>query len=136
VQPSFAANHTANVVLKQWLEKMSTMFSMTYTYASGRPYYNPNLSKDNFMKERTIAYHNMGLQVNYLTTIVKANAVFIFNTNNVMGNKQVYGYHFSNNKAINGQYNSEAIMPMARRFYFIGIYLSMGNDRRKEVIDN
>lgn len=136
VQPSFAANHTVNVVMKQWVEKLATMVSMTYTYASGRPYYNPNLPKEDFMKDRTIAYHNVGLQINYLTTIGKANAVLIFNTNNVFGNSQVYGYHFAANKDVNGQYRSVAIMPMARRFYFIGIYLSMGNDRRKEVIDN
>lgn len=136
VQPSFAANQTVNVVMKQWAEKIGTMFSMTYTYASGRPYYNPNVPIKDFMKDRTIAYHNMGLQVNYLTTLGRANAVFIFNTNNVFGNNQVYGYHYSVNKDGNGLHRSEAIMPMARRFHFIGIYLSMGNDRRKEVIDN
>ena len=136
VQPGFAANHTLNVVTKQWVKKIATMFSMTYTYASGRPYANPNLPEEDFMKDRTIAYHNVGLQINYLTTIGKANAVLIFNTNNVFGNNQVYGYHFAANKDANGQYRSEAIMPMARRFYFIGIYLSMGNDRRKDVIDN
>ena len=136
VQPSFAANHTVNVVMKQWVEKVAAMFSMTYTYASGRPFFNPHLSYKNFMKDRTIAYHNVGLQINYLTTIGKANAVLIFNTNNVLGSNQVYGYHFAANKDVNGLYRSEAIVPMARRFYFIGIYLSIGNDRRKEVIDN
>jgi len=136
VQPGFAANHTLNVVTKLWVEKITTMFSMTYTYASGRPYFNPHLPKEEFMKDRTIAYHNVGLQVNYLTTIGKANAVLIFNTNNVLGNNQVYGYHFAANKDADGRYRSEAVMPMARRFYFIGIYLSMGSDRRKEIIDN
>ncbi len=136
VQPGFAANHTVNVVMKQWVEKIASMFSMTYSYASGRPYFNPNLPTEQFMKERTIAYHNMGLQINYLTTIGKANAVLIFNVNNVLGNKQVYGYRFAENKGVDNQYRSEAVTPMARRFYFAGIYLSIGNDRRKEVIDN
>lgn len=119
VQPSFAASHTVNVVMKQWVEKITSMFSITYTYASGRPYNNPNLPNKDFMKNRTMAYHNMGLQVNYLTTIGKANAVLIFNTNNVFGNNQVYGYHFSAGKDVNGVYQSQAIVPMARRFYFM-----------------
>ncbi|MCW3116178.1 MAG: TonB-dependent receptor [Chitinophagaceae bacterium] len=136
VQPSFAASHTLNIVMKQWMEKIASMFSITYTYASGRPYYNPNLPKQDFMKDRTIAYHNVGFQINYLTTIGKANAVLIFNTNNVFGNNQVFGYHFSASKDVNGLYRNEAIIPMARRFYFIGIYLSIGTDRRKEIIDN
>jgi vitamin B12 transporter len=136
VQPNFAANHTLNIVMKQWVEKIASMFSMTYTFASGRPYYNPNLPIKDFMKDRTGAYCNAGLQINYLTIIGKANAVFIFNTNNLFGSKQVFGYNFSATKDLTGLYRSEAIVPPANRFYFIGMYLSIGNDRRKEVIDN
>jgi len=76
------------------------------------------------------------LQINYLTTIGKANAVLIFNTNNVFGNNQVFGYRYSASKNVDGLHRREAITPMASRFYFIGIYLSMGTDRRKEIIDN
>jgi outer membrane cobalamin receptor len=136
VQPSFAANHTVNVVTKLWAEKITSMFSLTYTYASGRPYFNPNLPAEEFMKDRTSAYHNVGFQVNYLTMIGKANAVLIFNTNNVFGNTQVFGYRYSAFKDVDGLYRKEAITPMATRYYFIGIYLSMGTDRRKEIIDN
>jgi len=136
VQPSFAANHTVNIVTKFWAEKITSMFSLTYTYASGRPYFNPNLSAEEFMKDRTSAYHNVGFQVNYLTMIGKVNTVLIFNTNNVFGNTQVFGYRYSALKDVTGLYRREAITPMATRYYFIGIYLSMGTDRRKEIIDN
>jgi hypothetical protein len=112
------------------------MFSLTYTYACGRPYFNPNLPAEEFMKDRTSAYHNVGFQVNYLTKIGKVNTVLIFNTNNVFGNTQVFGYRYSAIKEINGAYSREAITPMATRYFFIGIYLSMGTDRRKEIIDN
>jgi outer membrane cobalamin receptor len=135
-QPTFAANHTVNIVAKQWVEKITSIFSLTYTYASGRPYYNPNLSKEKFLSQRTISYNNVGLQVNHLRTIGKVNAVFIANVNNVIGNSQVFGYRYASQKNIEGFYNSEAITPPAKRFYFIGIYLSMGTDRRKEVLDN
>ena len=136
VHPSFAAKHTLNVVIKQFIEKIATNFSLTYTYASGRPYANPNLSPDQFMSERTTDYHNVGLQLNYLTMIGKVNAVLIFNANNILGSKQVFGYHFARDQNIEGLYPGQAITPMAKRFFFFGIYLSMGNDRRKQVIDN
>lgn len=137
VQPSFAAKHTLNVVAKQFVEKIATQVSLTYTYASGRPFYNPNTNgAKNFMTERTIAYHNTGFQVNVLTKIGKANAALILNINNVFGNEQVFGYRFATNKNNNDEYNGEAVTPMAKRFYFIGAYISIGNDRRKEIIDN
>jgi outer membrane cobalamin receptor len=135
-QPDFAASHTMNVVMKQWVEKITTMFSMTYTFTSGRHYYNPNLPVADFMTEKTKAYHNAGFQINYLTNIGKANTVFIFNTNNLFGTNQVFTYRFSTTRNTEGVYSRAAVTPMAKRFFFIGIYLSMGTDKRKEVIDN
>ncbi len=135
VQPGFAAKHTASLVLKKFVPAITTNFSMTYTYASGRPYYNPNRSQKEFMQDRTIDFNTMGFQVNYLTQIGKAYTVLIFNMSNVLGNTQVYTYRFATTADASGIYRRETITPMARRFFFIGAYISIGNDRRKEVID-
>lgn len=135
VQPGFAATHTSSLVIKKMVEPISTYFSMTYTYASGRPYYNPNRPATEFMKDRTIDFHTMGFQLNYLTQIGKSYAVLIFNMSNVLGNRQVYNYRFANNKDNEGNYRSEAITPMAKRFFFVGAYISIGVDRRKTVLD-
>lgn len=134
--PTFAARHTLNVVIKQFVTPIATNFSLTYTYASGRPYYNPNLPLSAFLSDRTIDYHNIGFQVNYLTKLGKANTVFIFNINNLIGNQQVYGYHFASNPDLQGIFKGEAITPMAKRSIFFGAYLTIGNDRRREIIDN
>ena len=40
IEPSFAAKHTASLVLKKFVTKMKTQFNASYTYATGRPYYN------------------------------------------------------------------------------------------------
>lgn len=136
VQPGFAARHTLNVVMKQFVSTIATQFSFTYTYASGRPYYNPNLPVKDFMSQRTMDYHNLGCQVNYLTKIGNANTAIIISVNNVLGNTQVYGYRFAGGPDTSGLYREEAITPMAKRFYFVGAYLSIGVDRRKTIIDN
>lgn len=86
------------------------------------------------MSDHTNDYHNTAFQVNYLRTFNKTNAVFILNINNVLGTKQVFGYRFSAER-INGAYRSDAITPMAKRFIFIGMYLSIGADRRKNILD-
>jgi hypothetical protein len=87
------------------------------------------------MKDRTIDFNTMGFQVNYLTQVGKAYAVLIFNMSNVSGNRQVYNYRFATTKDNEGNYRSEAITPMAKRFFFVGAYVSIGVDRRKTVID-
>jgi outer membrane cobalamin receptor len=135
VQPGFSATHTSSLVIKNFVESISTHFSMTYTYASGRPYYNPNRPVREFMKDRTIDFNSMGFQFNYLTQIGKSYAVLIFNMSNVLGSSQVYNYRFATNKDTDGYYRGEAITPMAKRFFFVGAYISIGVDRRKTVID-
>ena len=135
VQPSFAAKHTLNIVTKRFVNALSTYFSATYSHASGRPYFNPNKSVKDFMTERTMNYHSLGLQANYLRSFGNINAVFIANISNALGSKQVFGYRFATKINSHGQYASEAITPMAKRFVFVGMYLSIGSDRRKEILD-
>ena len=135
VQPSFAAKHTLNVVAKRWVNAISTQFSGTYTYASGRPYYNPNKAAKDFMTDRTMSYHSLGLQANYLKTFGTINAVFIVNVSNALGSEQVFGYRYGSKQNAQGQYASEAVTPMAKRFVFVGMYLSIGADRRKNILD-
>ncbi|HYC29733.1 MAG TPA: TonB-dependent receptor, partial [Chitinophagaceae bacterium] len=135
VQPSFAARHTVSVVAKRFVSAISTQFSATYSYASGRPYFNPNRPAKEFMLDRTIDYHSLGLQANYLRTFGKVNAVFIVNISNALGFKQVFGYRYASHINTSGEYASEAVTPMAKRFVFLGAYLSIGSDRRKNIID-
>jgi hypothetical protein len=135
VQPPFAATHTVNLVAKKFVTPISTYFSMTYTYASGRPYYNPNRPLTEFMKDRTPDLNTIGFQINYLTQIRNSYVVFIFNMSNVLGSRQVYSYRFATNPEIDGSYRSETITPTAKRFFFVGAYMSIGVDRRKSVLD-
>jgi vitamin B12 transporter len=135
VQPSFAAKHTVSVVAKRFVSAISTQFSATYSYASGRPFYNPNRPVKEFMFDRTIDYHSLGLQANYLKTFGNVNAVFILNVSNALGSKQVFGYRYASRADVNGEYASEAVTPMAKRFVFVGMYLSIGSDRRKSILD-
>ena len=110
--------------------------SATYAFTSGRPYYNPNKPDEQFLKDRTIDYHSMGLQFNYLVDIGKAKTVFILNISNVLGSNQVYYYRFASKPDNSGLYRSAAVTPPAKRFIFIGAYISIGVDRRKDIIDN
>lgn len=135
LQPPFAAKHTGSLVTKRWVTKISTGFNFTYTYASGRPYYNIRYSVNDakyIMKDqgKTNSYHNLGFSANYVTRIKSSYAVFVASMTNVLGNNQVYGYNYSYNGMI-----KEAIVPPARRFFFIGVFLSWGVDRTQDAIN-
>ena len=140
IQPNFAANHTASLVVKKFVTKLKTQFNGSYTFASGRPYY--NIRYDNGSAKFTIAeqgktipYHSMSFSVNYLPNIGKQGAkrfaVWVFSVNNVIGNNQVFGYNFSADGT-----RKEAIVPTAKRFFFLGCFLSFGVDRSDDVINS
>ncbi|MCK7559165.1 hypothetical protein MKQ70_31020 [Chitinophaga sedimenti] len=131
VQPDFAAKHTASFVYKQFFSKISTNVGVTYSFATGRPYYNPNRPVSEFMSDRTKTFNTLGVTANYLTTVGKAFTVFVLSVSNVAGQKQLYGYRYSSDGL-----RRDAIRPMTPSFFFVGMFMSFGTDRRQEVIDN
>ncbi|PUZ22081.1 TonB-dependent Receptor Plug Domain [Chitinophaga costaii] len=131
VQPNFAATHTLSVVYKQYIPKITSTIGVTYSFATGRPYYNPTLPVTEFMSQHTKPYNTIGFSANYLTTIRKAFTVFVFTVTNITGNNLVYNYNYSTD----GQRRQE-VTPNAPRFFFLGMFMSFGIDRRQEVIDN
>jgi hypothetical protein len=129
VTPPFAANHTASLVFKKFFNKLNISTGATYSYATGRPYYNPN--NPEFMSDRTIDFHTVGINAAYLRQIGRCFAVLAVSIGNVIGNEQVYSYRYS----YDGMRRS-AVGPPAKRFFFVGLFLSFGQDRSKEVINN
>jgi vitamin B12 transporter len=139
LQPNFVANHTASVVMKRFFTSIKSGFNFTYTYATGRPYY--NLMVNNNYKYyiadegKTKSYNSLNFSAEYVPSIGKANAktniVLFASMTNVLGASQVYGYNYS----YNGMYK-EPITPPSKRFYFIGCFLSWGVDRSQDAINN
>lgn len=129
VTPPFAASHTASLVFKKFFEKLNISTGFTYSYATGRPYYNP--ANPDFMSDRTIDYNSLGVNAAYLRQIKKCFAVLAVSVTNVLGSSQVFGYRYSYDMQ-----RRTAIAPPAKRFFFIGLFLSFGQDRSKEVINN
>ena len=130
-QPTFAANHVATIVAKKFVAKLKTAFGMSYSYSTGRPYLNPNLPTSAFLTDRTPAFQNLSVNGSYLTSIGKAFAVIVLSVTNVTGDEQIFGYRYS----ADGK-SRESLTPAAKRFFFVGCFLSWGTDRRKEVLDN
>ncbi|NSL89939.1 TonB-dependent receptor [Chitinophaga sp. Mgbs1] len=131
VQPDFAASHTASVVYKHFFPKLSTSLGLTYSFATGRPYFNPNQPADKFMSDRTMTFNSLGVSASYLTSIRKAFTIFVLSVGNAPGFKQVFGYRYSSD----GMRRSE-ITPSVPRFIYLGMFMNFGIDRRQDVINN
>lgn len=138
--PNFAANHTASLVTKRFFTSIKTGFNFTYSFATGRPYYNLMYNNGNnkyVMADQgtTKNYNSLGFSMNYVPSVGKPNAktfiVLVASITNVLGYNAVYGYNYSYNGL-----NKEPVIPPAKRFYFVGVFLSWGVDRTQDAINN
>lgn len=119
--PAFAANHVANFVAKYFISVISTSIGATYTYASGRSYFNPNSQV--FLSDKTKDYHNISLNVSYLTSVSKHFTIVYLSVENIFGISHVYGYRYSPDGTFR-----KPIVPSAPRGIFIGVFITLGDN--------
>lgn len=124
-QPDFIANHNLNVVAKYFIDKLQTQINTTYSYSSGRPYYNPGNTV--FYGDRTPDFHNLSLTVNYLTSIKKWFTVVYAGVDNITNAKNVFGYRYA---ADGTRY---ANRPALYRSVFIGVNFSLTEFDKDEL---
>ena len=140
IAPSFAAKHTGSLVVKKFVTKLKSMLNVSYTYATGRPYYdirfdNTTMQNKIYDQGKTKDFNSMSFSVNYLPFISSKGAnkftVFVFSVTNVLGAKNIYTYNYS----YDGK-NKVAVTPPATRFFYLGCFLSFGIDRTENVVND
>ncbi len=124
--PSFISNHNLNVIAKYFIQSIKLNIAATYTYASGRPYYDPNDSK--FLDGRAPHYENLSMNISYVTSIKKVFAVFYFGVDNILDRHNVYGYRY----AANGS-QRYPIEPPLYRSVFAGMNFSLSAFNKDEL---
>lgn len=131
VTPHFVADHNASVVGKYWIENWRSQLGVTYSFATGRPYNNPNEIK--FMNGKTREYQNLSLSWAYLLT---QQQILYFSVSNVLGTQNVYGYEYANTPNAAGYLDRKAITPTADRFFFVGFFWTISQDKKSNQLDN
>ncbi|MBE2288272.1 MAG: TonB-dependent receptor [Chitinophagaceae bacterium] len=133
--PTFIANHNLNLVGKYWIDKIKTNVSATYSYASGRPYYNlPGYLADNtrFLTDRTTPdFNGLSVSLAYLHSFGKWFTVFYLSVENVTNAKNVFGYRYSPDG--NGGYTESKIVPALYRTIFFGVNMSLSEFSKDEL---
>ncbi|WP_417428039.1 TonB-dependent receptor [Halpernia sp.] len=138
LMPSFAAKHTLNVVAKKFVTNWKTGFNLSYTYSSGRPYYDiiDNNGQNIIRHEGKLKdYSGLNFSLNYLPNLGKKDSKFftvlVLSVSNILGQKNVYGYNFSSNGM-----RSSAVVPPVNTFVFVGAFISFGVDKTNDAINN
>ncbi len=139
LMPSFAATHTASVVMKRFFTKMKTGINLTYSFATGRPYYNFLINNGGKYyiadQGKTKDYNSLNFSMEYVPSVGKTNAksfiVWFASVSNLLGYNPVFGYNYSYNGMI-----KQPVTTPANRFYFVGCFISWGVDRSQDAINN
>lgn len=124
--PTFISDHNFNVIAKYFIEPLKVNIAATYTFATGRPYYNPNSAE--FLNDRVPHFENISLNISYVTTIKKVFAVFYAGVDNVTNRKNIFGYRYSTDST-----QRFPIEPALYRSVFVGMNFSLSAFNRDEL---
>lgn len=129
--PTFVADHSLSLVTKYFISDWRSQIGFTNSFSSGRPYNNPNETA--FMNGKTKAYNNLSFNWAYLISQQK---ILYFSVSNVLGTQNVFGYDYARNPDNTGFYNRKEIIPTADRFFFVGFFWKISNDKKDNQLKN
>jgi len=126
--PLFSTKHNASLSLLYSIPSIKTYIGLTHTYASGRPYTNPN--KEGFINSKTANYHSLDAN---LTFLLSKKVILYTSVTNVLGRENIYGYNYSNSRNTHESYKHQAIKNPRNRFFYAGIFISLKSDSAYDV---
>ncbi|QXP72401.1 TonB-dependent receptor [Tenacibaculum sp. AHE15PA] len=129
--PNFASAHNLSVVGKHFIKDLKSQVGFSYNFASGRNYTNPN--KTGFLNNKTKNYNSVSVNWAYLISQQK---ILYFSVNNVLGHQNVFGYNYKNTPNMNGVFDRQAIVPNADRFFFVGFFWTISDNKKDNQLDN
>ncbi len=131
VTPSYIATHNFSIVTKYWINSLRSQVGITHSFNSGRPYDNPNETA--FMNGKTMSYNNLSVSWAWLLSQQK---ILYFSVSNVLGNDNVFGYNYANTPDMNGQFARQAVTQPADRFFFVGFFWTISDDKKTNQLEN
>lgn len=131
VQPSFAPKHNGSVVIKHFVSALKSQLGTSWSWNSGYPFNNPNLPGE--MQNTTKAYSDLSVSWSYLP---KPNVIIHVACSNVLGRSNVFGYRYASQPDESGIYPSLPVGQGAKRFAFIGLFITLSKDKTANNLNN
>lgn len=129
--PNFANTHNFSAVAKYWIDDWKSQVGFSYTFASGRPYTNPNTN--DFLSDKTKPYNSISVNWAYLISQQK---ILYVSVNNVLGFKNINGYQYANTPDMNGNFLRQALLPAADQFFFVGFFWTISDNKTDNQLEN
>ena len=130
-RPSFASKHNLSLVAKHWVADWKSQIGFSYNFASGRNYTNPN--EGGFLNNKTKNYNSLSINWAYL---IDQQKILYLSVNNLLGTQNVFGYNYKNTAEPNGNFDRQAIIPNADRFFFVGFFWTISDNKKTNQLDN
>lgn len=131
VTPSFVAKNNFSIVTKYWIDDWKSSVGLSYSFNSGRPYDDPN--EMDFMNGKTKNYNNVSMSWAYLLSQQK---ILFISISNILGTENVFGYDYANSPDSNGVFQRKAIVPTADRFFFVGFFWTISDNKKDNQLNN
>jgi len=120
--PFFISKHNLSLVYKHYISKTDSYISAGYEYSSGRPYINPNIDLTDL--KRTKSYNNLSLSIFHFTKVFGKFTMIFAQVTNILGSENIFGYRYAKYPDAYGVYESEPVIPVSRRLYLVGLFVS------------
>lgn len=128
--PTFAVTHSVSFVYKHWINKWRSYIGASMRYGSPRVY--NDLNSTEFNNGTLPAYASLDMNWSFL---YRQNIIFYASATNVLGFDQVFGYQYSPIKDASGQYPRTPVLPAAKRFVFVGCFITLTKHGETNQID-
>ena len=128
--PTFASKHNMSIVYKHWVSDIKSMISLSARYSTPRVFNDPNQSE--FNNSQTKPFRTLDLSWSYLP---KNHIIFYTAVTNVLGFDNQFGSQFSSQADSNGSYAKSDILPSAKRFIFIGCFITFTKKGEANQLD-
>ncbi|MCV9385571.1 TonB-dependent receptor [Reichenbachiella ulvae] len=129
-RPDFTAMHNVSVVYKHFIPVLRTQVGASWNFNNGRPYNDPN--DDVFNGQRTKFYSDLSFNFAYL---YRQNIILYASASNLLGRDNVFGYEFENQPGTDGVMDARPIGQQAKRFFFVGLFISLSKDKQYNQLD-
>jgi len=131
--PTFASSHNFSFVYKHFIAPIKSQIGFTYSYTSGRPYYNPNLPSEKFQSQQTPFYQDLSANISYLP---KPSLIIYVSCTNLLGRDNIFGYQYSSQPNSSGEYVSQAVRQPAPRFLFLAVFITISKNKSVNQLPN
>ncbi|MBR5069371.1 MAG: TonB-dependent receptor [Bacteroidales bacterium] len=121
--PRYSTRHNLNLTARYFIAPWRTYLGLAESYASGRPYHNPN--KPGYMNAHARAFNEVSMN---LTFLIHPKIIVYTSMSNLLGRRNVFGYQNSNNGSV-----GTPILPSSDHFFYIGVFISIKSNKAYDI---